>query len=128
MLGNISSLILIIAGALTSIAAHSLFRLGLQKTGLESLNLQYVFSNLFRVVFQPFIFAGFLLFGVAAIIWLRILTIEPLNKGYPLLMAFSMLFLVFSSIFLLREPLTLTRIAGMAIIVLGAFLVFAKIS
>lgn len=126
MLGSIPNFLLIVVAALCSVIGNSLFRLGLAKTGVESLNLGYLIKNFFSVVFQPLIFTGFVVFAISAVIWLRVLSVEPLNKSYPILMAFVILFLVASSTIFLREPLTLAKIFGMALIVLGTFLVFIK--
>lgn len=127
MFGNINNLLLIIVAALGSIAGNSLFRLGLKKTGVENLEFGYLFKNFLSVVFQPLVFAGFVVFAISAVVWLRVLTVEPLSRAYPILMAAVILFLVLSSIFFLREPLTLARVSGMALLILGTFLVFAKI-
>ncbi|MEK7180796.1 MAG: hypothetical protein AAB738_00480 [Patescibacteria group bacterium] len=127
MFGNITSFLLIVAAAFTSIIAHSLFRLGLTKTGVESLSPSYLLRNLLTVVFQPLVFAGFVFFGISALIWLRVLSIEPLNKSYPILVASSIFFLLMSSVFVLREPLALEKIVGMVLIILGTFLVLVKV-
>lgn len=126
MFGNVYSFLLVVAGALTNVIGGTLFRLGMQKSGIESLNPGYLMKHLLSVVFQPLVFAGFISFAISAIIWLRVLTVEPLGRVYPILTAFIILFLVVSSTIFLREPLTLARIAGMALIVLGTFLVFAR--
>lgn len=126
MPGNISHLFLIIIAALFSVVGNSLFRLGLVKTGVESLSPAYLIKNFLSVVFQPLVFAGFVAYVISAVIWLRVLTIEPLNKSYPVLTAFAILFLIAGSTIFLREPVTLIRVTGMALIVLGAFLAFAK--
>lgn len=123
---SFTNFLLIILSALGSIVGNSLFRLGLKKTGIESLQPGYLIKNFFSVVFQPLVFAGFIVFGISAVIWLRVLTVEPLNKTYPILVGFVVIFIIISSIFVLREPLNLTRVLGMALIVAGTILVFLK--
>lgn len=127
MFGNISSLILIVLAALGSIIGNSLFRLGLQKAGVESLNPEYLIKNLLHVVFQPLVFAGFIAFAASAVIWMRVLSTEPLSKSYPILVSCMIFFLILSSVIFLREPITLAKVSGMALIILGTFLVFAKV-
>jgi len=124
VLGNTSHYILIIAAALGSVIGNSLFRLGLAKTGIESLSLGYLVKNLFSIIFQPIVFVGFIVFAISTVIWMRVLSLEPLNKSYPILMGFVILFLVVSSIIFLNEPLSWVKISGMVIIVLGTFLAF----
>lgn len=126
MLGTTSHLLLIIAAALASIVGNSLLRLGLKKSGIESLNPAYLLKNVFPVLSQPLVFAGFLVFVIGMIIWMRVLTVVPLSKGYPLFTSFVILFLIGSSILFLREPLSFSRIGGMALIAFGTFLVFTR--
>ena len=124
MLEGASSYFLIVLAALMSVFGNTLFRLGLRKVGLESLAPAYLLRNFFSVVFQPLVFIGFVFFAVGAVIWLRVLTSAPLNKSYPIYVGFIMVFLALSSVFLLREPFGLARIAGVVLICLGTLLVF----
>jgi len=124
MLEGASSYFLIVLAALMSVFGNTLFRLGLRKVGLESLAPAYLLRNFFSVVFQPMVFIGFVFFAVGAVIWLRVLTSAPLNKSYPIYVGFIMVFLALSSVFLLREPFGLARIAGVVLICLGTLLVF----
>ena len=126
MLGNPSYLLLIITAACTSIIGNSLLRLGLKKAGVESLGISYLAKNLFSVVFQPLVFFGFLFFAISAIIWMRILTMESLNKSYPIIVGCMMVFLTISSAIVLHEPLGVARIAGIALIVFGTILIWAN--
>ena len=124
MFNNVSSFFLILLSALGSIIGNSLFRLGLQKAGVESLQANYLLKNFLSIILQPLVLFGFIAFAISAVIWLRVLSIEPLNKAYPILVGLVVLLLVISSTIFLREPLTFVRFFGMGLIVLGAFLVF----
>ncbi len=124
MFENLSYFFLTVLVALASVLGNSLFKFGLKKTAVESLRPDYLLKNFFSVAFQPAIFAGLTVYAIGAIIWLRVLSAEPLNKSYPALMSLVILFLVLNSIFFLKEPLTVARVAGMVFIILGTFLVF----
>ena len=126
MLTNTTYLFLIVTAACTSIIGNSLLRLGLKRVGIESLNFPYLVKNLFSVVFQPLVFFGFVFFAVSAIIWMRILTMESLNKSYPIIVGCMMVFLTISSAIVLHEPLGVARIAGIALIVFGTILIWAN--
>ena len=126
MLGSPYYLVLLVTAAFTSITANSLLRLGLKKSGIESLSPAYLIKNLFAVVLQPYVLAGFLLFVVSAVLWMRVLTMESLSKSYPMLVGIMMVLLTVSSVVVLHESLSLTRIAGMVFIALGTILIFIK--
>ncbi len=119
--------LLIILVSLASILGNGLFRMGLQRAGLESLRPSYLLKNLPSVIFQPLIIAGFIIFATGAIIWFRVLTQEPLNRSYPVFIAFVSFFLVIVSFTLLREPIVWYRVLGSILILSGAILAFAKI-
>ena len=126
MLGNTSYLLLIVMTAFTSIIGNSLLRLGLKRAGIESLNVSYLVKSLFSVVFQPLVFFGFTFFAISAILWMRILTMESLNKSYPIIVGCMMVFLTLSSVIVLGESLSFTRIAGMVLIIAGTILIWAN--
>jgi multidrug transporter EmrE-like cation transporter len=124
MIGNAANFLLIILVSLISVLANSLAKTGLKKIGIESLRPDYLLKNIFNIVFQPLILLAFFLLAVGALIWFRVLTQEPLSRGYPIFVGFTLVFLVLSSYFFLGEPLTAARILGMVLILAGTFTVF----
>lgn len=82
----------------------------------EPLGERLVF--LLRLVFDPLIFSGFVAAFVASLTWMAALTRLELSVAYPL-MSLSFVAVLLLSALLLHEPLTGTRVAGVALIVLG---------
>jgi undecaprenyl phosphate-alpha-L-ara4N flippase subunit ArnE len=69
-------------------------------------------------LFSPAVLAGFTLYGVAAIIWLKVLTMLPLSTAYPILSLNFILIPLASSRFL-GESLSGGKIFGLVLVVSG---------
>jgi undecaprenyl phosphate-alpha-L-ara4N flippase subunit ArnE len=69
-------------------------------------------------LFSPPVLAGFSLYGVAAIIWLKVLTMLPLSTAYPILSLNFILIPIASSRFL-GESLSGGKILGLVLVVSG---------
>ena len=65
---------------------------------------------------------GFLLYGLSSILYLNLLAFLEVTKVYRLLVAYMFIVLLLLGTLFLKESLTLTKVAGMAIILLGIFL------
>jgi len=77
---------------------------------------------LLKLVIDPYIFCGLAAAFVAALAWMAALTQLELGKAYPL-MSLSFAVVLALSSWLLGEPLTAHRVAGVALIILGAAVV-----
>jgi len=69
-------------------------------------------------VLSPAVFGGFALYGLAALIWLKVLTMLPLSVAYPILSLNFILIPLASSRFL-GEPLSGGRMIGIVLVVSG---------
>ena len=68
---------------------------------------------------QPLFSIGIILYGLTGIIWLRVLATEQLNIAYPVLISMTFLLVSFGSIVLFKETMTIVKLAGLILIVLG---------
>lgn len=95
----------------------------LLKRGVLASSLAPNLSSVINTVFTPLVFSGLLLYGLSAIIWLFVLQRFPLSVAYP---AFSLTYVavVILGPFLLGEPITAFKVAGMVLIVSGVFFLF----
>ncbi len=71
---------------------------------------------------EPFVLIGFGLYGVASVVWLRVLSEHELSLAYPLI-SLSYAFSLVLGRWLFQDDLNLTRIAGVTLIILGAVVV-----
>lgn len=97
------------------------------KAGMSGENVKMLLAQpktvwtLFQVVLDKYVLAGFLLYGLGAMVWLMVLSEWDVSKAYPLVG----LGFVFTGIvgYLLGEHMTMTRALGIALICGGVILV-----
>lgn len=97
------------------------------KVGMSSENVQEIltkpnsFGTLVTVLTEKYVFLGFLLYGLGAIIWLGVLSKWDVSKAYPLV-GLGFIFTVIIG-FLVGEQVTISRVIGVVLICAGVFLV-----
>ena len=79
-------------------------------------------SSLRVLVAQPYVWAGLLLFGMSALVWLVVLSRASLSFAYPFAALTYVLILLFDA-FVLDETVPALRWGGVAFIAVGIFLV-----
>ncbi len=82
----------------------------------EELTDKIVF--LFKLLFDPWIFSGFLAAFIASFFWMATMTKFDISYAYPFMSgAFILVFLL--SVFLFQEPVSWQKIVGLLFIVSG---------
>ena len=76
---------------------------------------------LIRLVFDPFIFSGLVGAFIAALLWMAAMTKFDLSYAYPFVGLTFVLVFLFSAI-LFKEPVTVYKIIGMLLIVMGVYI------
>lgn len=116
----------ILAIALISIVLSVLAQFAL-KAGMSSIEIKEIMAQPFvprtfiAVISNTYVFFGFSLYGLGAVVWLSVLSKWDVSKAYPLVgLGFAMTVAVG---FVLGEQVTLLRATGVALICLGVFLV-----
>jgi len=84
--------------------------------------LQITGASLKSLLTSPVVWAGLLMFGLSAVVWLFALSRATLSFAYPFASLSYVLILIFSRI-VLHEQLSPLRLAGVALIVGGIILV-----
>jgi drug/metabolite transporter (DMT)-like permease len=93
------------------------------KIGLGNLHLHgNLIQKFFQFVFSPFIFLGFILYILATIIWMYLLSKLPLSFLYPL-QSIAYVLALFVGLFLFKEQIPVTRWLGTGVILIGVYLV-----
>jgi drug/metabolite transporter (DMT)-like permease len=73
---------------------------------------------LFKILFDPWVFSGFLAAFVASFFWMAAMTKFDISFAYPFMsLAFVLVFLL--SVVLFHEPVTWQKLTGLALIVAG---------
>lgn len=114
-------LIAIISIAL-SVAAQFSLKAGMSGKGVRAALAQpSSLKTLFDVLTDKYVFGGFLLYGLGAVVWLGVLSKWDVSKAYPLV-GLGFVFTVAIG-FLVGEQVTIPRVMGVALICAGVFLV-----
>ena len=116
-------LLLVGLAALFTIAANLMLRGGLLQAGGFSFSLGTLGSNLLALLKEPLFVAGAVLYGVAALVWFRVISTEPLSNAYPLLVSLSFVFITLGAVALFHESLPWQKILGLVVILAGIVLV-----
>jgi len=77
---------------------------------------------LIKLVFDPYIFTGFVAAFVAALFWMAAMTKFDISFAYPLITAGLTLTTVIMAILLLHEPITINKTLGVMLIMSGVII------
>jgi drug/metabolite transporter (DMT)-like permease len=115
-------LALLVISALCTVAANLLLRGGILLAGGFVLSLDRIKDQFLGLVRQPMFVAGFLLYGVAALVWFRVLSTEDLSVSYPLLVSLTFVLVTLGAAFFFHEQLSWRKVFGISIILVGFLL------
>ena len=115
------TLVLVSAGC--TAVANLMLRRGVIAAGAPSLAPANLKNGAVALLHQPLFVVGVLLYGLAALIWFQVLSIEQLSTSYPLLVSLTFLLVTIGAAVFFHEVVSIQKIAGIGIIVLGIVLV-----
>ncbi len=117
------ALFLIVLTAATTAGANLLMREGILRAGGFQFGVDVFLENLLRLARQPLLDIGLFLYALASIIWFRVISTENLSTSYPMLVAMTFLFVTSGSVLWFKELLTLGKLLGMCLILIGILMV-----
>lgn len=79
-------------------------------------------SQIITALTNPFVFLGFIFYGVSSILWLSVISKLPLSVAYPIL-SMGYVIVVFGSYFFFKEPLSTFKLVGVFCIIIGVTLI-----
>ena len=113
---------LIAAGVLLNTFAQLLLKAGANSIGRFEFALSHALEIGLKFVVNPYILGGMACYAVSLVVWLMALSRVEVSVAYPMLSVGFALNAVLAW-WLLGEPVTLQRIAGIAIIIVGVTIV-----
>ena len=93
------------------------------KNGINRTSLELNPLSILKTIFTPYVFFGFVFYGVSSIVWLFILKKFPLSIAYPAL-SLSYILVVIFSVYFFKEPLTINKLIVISLIFLGVVVLF----
>ena len=119
---NILSFALILVGVALNAAAQLLLKAGTNSLGALEFGRLGIFSTLLRITFEPFIAFGLVCYTVSFVVWVAALSRVEVSIAYPML-SIGYLFNAIAAWYFLGELITPHKLAGLATIMLGVYLV-----
>lgn len=94
------------------------WRIGKLSFALPETGLLDKLSALFRLIFDPFIFSGFVSAFIASLFWMAAMTKFQITEAYPFMsLAPAIVFLL--GVWLLNETFTWGKVLGLVLIMVG---------
>lgn len=106
-----------------NVTANILLKKGVTAFGGISGEKTKIILELSKAVASPFIIFGLMLYGLSFIIWLRVLTFNDLSKSYPIFATCVFLLTTLGSMRFLNEDISVSRVIGMLVMLIGIFIV-----
>ncbi len=119
---NALSFSLVMAGVLLNAAAQLLLKAGTNAIGAFDFSAGNVVPVGAKIATQPFIVGGVGCYIVSVVIWILALSRTQVSLAYPMLSVGYVVNAV-AAWYLFGETVTVMRLAGIGIIVLGVFIV-----
>ena len=117
MLGRILSILIPVTAAAIG---QMILKIGMTQVG--ELKFSDGLINIFRERLLIYMFWGFSVFGVNALLWLVVLSREKLSFAYPMV-AFAYIVTILLSKFVLHEDIPLLRWVGLSVIIVGILMI-----
>ncbi len=120
---SIAGWVLVMISAGLAVLANLLLRAGVDRAGgfdAEFSTIHLAFFNLLR---QPFFDIGIIMYGLATLVWIRILSIEPLSVAYPILVSITFMLVTLGAVALFKESLNANKIIGLLVIIAGIIVI-----
>ncbi|MDO8424409.1 MAG: SMR family transporter [bacterium] len=114
--------LLLLIDIFTTAGAQILFKKGVSQWGALDFSFSRALSLIPQILQNVWIMAGVFLFGVSFMLWLFILSKLQLNAVYPIALSSGVVITTIAAWIMFREHLLPTQILGIAIIIVGIFL------
>ncbi len=118
--------LLIVFTAITTAAGNLMIREGIARAGDVSFSAATFMHDLIRLTRQPLFDVGVFLYGLASIIWFKVISTEKLSISYPLVVAMTFFFVSIGCFLWFKEVISYQKILGMILILLGIFITSAS--
>ncbi|MGB1285907.1 MAG: hypothetical protein ACPG7F_05180 [Aggregatilineales bacterium] len=78
--------------------------------------------DIFNLATQPLLIIGLGIYGAAMLLWLRVLSEEPLGISYPILVSLAFVIVSIGAVVVFKESVSPVKLLGVGVIVLGVII------
>jgi len=111
----VQATILLALSALLTASANLMLRHGL----LEAGGFSFTLGGALRLLGQPWFVSGVVAYGLAALVWFRVLSIAEVSGAYPVLVGMTFCLVTVAAVLVFRESLSWPKIVGILLILAG---------
>lgn len=112
------NILLILSSVSLNAFAQLFIRQGMLKLGKISMNMSELWNMIIQAISNIYIWAGMMSYAVSILLWMVVLSKVNVSLAYPFL-SIGYIVTAIIAYFAFGEPITLQKIAGIAIICLG---------
>ena len=109
--------------AVLTAAANLLLRHGVVQAGELSLTGRRAIDTAVRLIREPAFVVGFVLYGVAAVVWFRVLAIAEVSTSYPILVGLTFAMVCLGAVLVFHESMPVLKALGILVILAGIILI-----
>lgn len=113
----------IIIAALMTAASNLMLRAGITRAGGFAISLSSLGQDLIDIARQPLVVIGVIFYGLAALVWFRVVSTENLNTSYPVLVGLTFTLVTIGATLIFREPISVPKAIGLGLIFIGIVVV-----
>lgn len=119
---NLVSFLLVFTGVMLNAAAQLLLKAGVNRVGEIKLTLATILSAGWKLAFEPHILGGLTCYVISVVVWILALSRVQVSIAYPML-SLGYVVTAVAAWWLMGESLSAIRITGIAVIIVGVYLV-----
>lgn len=112
----------IFIGILLNTSAQLLLKTGMNRVGHFDFSLSKLIDIGFQVAINPYILTGLCSYVISVVVWLMVLSRVDVSFAYPLI-SLGYILNAITAYYFLGENLSLERMVGILVILLGVYLV-----
>ena len=122
MTTNLTYLPLILTGVLLNALAQLALKQGAMAISDIAFSMKNILSIAIQVIFNPWIFGGLTLYAISVVLWILTLSRVEVSYAYPMI-SIGYILVTFAGWAFFNESLSLTKLAGIVVIMLGVILI-----
>jgi multidrug transporter EmrE-like cation transporter len=116
-------MVLLLITCICTVSANLLLRAGVLRAGGFGGAPGALAGQLLRLALEPRFVAGFCLYGIGALVWFAVISVENLSTSYPVLVSLTFMLVTLGSVLFFGERISTQKVIGLAIILAGVLVV-----
>jgi multidrug transporter EmrE-like cation transporter len=120
---SIRGLVLLLITCFCTVSGNLLLRSGLIRAGGFGVASGSLFSQLLKLAMEPRFVSGFCLYGISALVWFAVISVEDLSTCYPVLASLTFVLVTLGAIVFFGERMSIPKLIGIAVILAGVIIV-----